>query len=104
MSKKPCFRELLDTEHGKLVETMLQYEWEQVYQIYQSLWRQFHWKKTVLGIHKIIRLFVNTLTVDDKHYLLNSDNLTQPIQMQLYRRQKSFAEFYFCILKIYIKF
>ena len=27
---------------------------------------------------------VNTLTVDDKHYVLNRDNLTQPIQMQLY--------------------
>ena len=26
MSKKPCFRELLDTEHGKLVERMLQSE------------------------------------------------------------------------------
>ena len=104
MSKKPCFRWLLDTLHGKLVDTMLQSEWERVYKIYQSLWRKFHWKKPVLGIYKIIRLFVNTLTVDDKHYLLNSDNLTQPIQMQLYRRPKSFAEFYFCILKIYIKF
>ena len=104
MSKKPCFRGLLDTEHGKLVDIMFQSEWEQVYKIDQSLWRQFHWKKTLLGKHKIIRLFVNTLTVDDKHYLLNSDNLTQPIQMQLYRTQKSFGEFYFYILKIYIKF
>ena len=28
-------------------------------------------------------MFVNALTADDKHYLLNRDNLTQPIQMQL---------------------
>ena len=33
---------------------------------------------------------VNTLIVDDKHYLLNRDNLTQPIQMQLYQKQKHF--------------
>ena len=37
MSKKPCFRGLLDTEHGKYVETMLHSEWERVYKIYQSL-------------------------------------------------------------------
>ena len=55
-------------------------------------------------IHKILKLFVNTLTVDEKHYLLNRDNLTQPIQMQLSQKQKSFAEFFFFILKIYIKF
>ena len=29
----------------------------------------------------------NTLIVDDKDYLLNRDNLTQPIQMQLYQKQ-----------------
>ena len=32
---------------------------------------------------EILRMFVNTLTVDEKHYLLNRDNLTQPVQMQL---------------------
>ena len=33
-------------------------------------------------IYKIVRLFVNALTVDDKDYVLNRENLTQPIQMQ----------------------
>ena len=46
-----------------------------------------HWKKSLLVIHKILRLFASTLIVDDKHYLLNRDNLTQPIQMQLYQKQ-----------------
>ena len=32
---------------------------------------------------EILRMFVNTLTVDEKHYFLNRDNLTQPVQMQL---------------------
>ena len=27
-------------------------------------------------------MFVNPFTADDKHYLLNRDNLTQPIHMQ----------------------
>ena len=38
---------------------------------------------------------VNTLTADDKHYLLNRDNFAQLIQMQLSQKQKSFPEFFF---------
>ena len=55
-------------------------------------------------IHKIPRLFVNILTVDDKHYLLNRDNLTQPIQMQLSQKQKTFPEFFFEFLKSLLNF
>ena len=50
-------------------------------------------------IHKILRLFVNTLTVNDKHYLLNRDNLMQPVQVQLSREKKAFCEFFFAFLK-----
>ena len=54
-----------------------------------------HWKKSVLVIHKILRLFVNRFTVDDKHYLFNRDNLAQPIHMDLSQKQKTFSEFFF---------
>ena len=50
-------------------------------------------------IHKILGLFVNTLTVDDKHYMLNRDNLTQPIQLQLSQKQKTFSQIFFAFLK-----
>ena len=43
-------------------------------------------------IHKILRLFVNTLAVNEKRYLLHRDNLMQPIQMQLSQKQKTFSE------------
>ena len=55
-------------------------------------------------IHKILRLFFNTLTVDEKHYLLNRDNLTQPIQIQLSQKQKIFSEFFFAFLKSILNF
>ena len=63
-------------------------------------------KKSPLVICKILRVFVNTLTADDKIYLLNRDNLTQPIQMQLFQKQKTLYEFFFFfrIFKIYVKF
>ena len=50
-------------------------------------------------MNKILRLFVNTLTVNDKHYLLNRDNLTQPIQIQLFEKQEIFSQFFFAFLK-----
>ena len=55
-------------------------------------------------IHKILKLFVNTFTINDKHYLLNRDNLTQPIQMQLSQKQKNFSEFFFAFFKFILNF
>ena len=49
---------------------------------------KLHWKKSLLVIQKILRLFLHPLTVDDKDYMLNRDNLTQPIQMQSSEKQK----------------
>ena len=61
-------------------------------------------EKSLLVINRILRLFLNTLTVNDKHYLLNRDNLTQPIQMQLSQKQKTFSEFFFAFLKSILNF
>ena len=55
---------------------------------------------STLVTSKIIRLFVSTLTADDKYSLCNRKNLSQPIQMQLSKKQKFFAEF----LAAYVKF
>ena len=49
-------------------------------------------------------MFVNTLAVREKHYLLNSDNLTQPIQMQLSKNQKSSSEIFFAFLNSLLNF
>ena len=54
----------------------------------------FSWKKYFLVIYKIVGLFVNTLAADGKYSLLNIDNLTQPIQMQLSKKQKSLSKFF----------
>ena len=95
MSKKPFLRGFLDRQQGKWVKTLLQSERQHLYNIYQSLSRQLLWKKSLSVIHKILRLFVNTLTVNGKHFLLNRDNLTQPMQMQLSQKQKTFSQFLF---------
>ena len=52
----------------------------------------------------MVRLICNALTADDKHYLPNRDNLTQPIQMQLSQKPKTFSEFFFAFLKSILDF
>ena len=54
--------------------------------------------------YKILTLFVITLTVDEKHYLLSRDNLTQTIQIQLSQKQKTFFQFFLAFLKSILNF
>ena len=61
-------------------------------------------EKSLLLIQKILSLFVNTLAVDEKHYLLTRDNLTQTIQIQLSQKQKTFFQFFLAFLKSILHF
>ena len=58
----------------------------------------------MLVLCKILGLFVNTLTADDKYSLLNRDNLTQPIQILLSQKQKTFSPFLSSFLKSTLNF
>ena len=56
---------------------------------------QFSWKKFLLVICKVLRVFVNTLAADDKYSVLNRDNLLQDVQMQLTQKRKTFSSSFF---------
>ena len=49
-------------------------------------------------------MLFNTLTADDKYSLLKRDNLTQPIQILLSQKQKTFSEFFSSFLKSTLNF
>ena len=50
------------------------------------------------------RKFFNALTVDDKDYLHNRDNVRLTIQMELSQKQKTFSLFFFSFLKPILNF
>ena len=104
MSIKSRFNGSFKKQHGKCVQTLLKFSWQKLYYIYWLLWRQLTFKKFLLGICKISRLFPNTLSADLKYSVLNKDNLTQPIQMQLSQKQKTFSEFFSAFLKSSLNF
>ena len=53
---------------------------------------------------KILRLFVNTLTADDKYSLLNRGNLTEAIEIPLAQKEKTFSGFFSSFLKSRLNF
>ena len=104
MSIKSRLKGSFKKQHGKCAQTLLKFAWQNLYHIYWSLWRQLTFKKFLLVICKISRLFPNTLSADGKYSLFNRDNLTQPIQMQLSQKQKTFSHFFAAILKSSLNF
>ena len=103
MSNNSGFRGPFEKQHGKLAQTLLKSERQSLYHIYWSLWRQLSLKKSLLHICKIVRLFVNTLTANDKYYLVNRDILKEPIQIQLPQKLKILLNF-FKNFEIYLNF
>ena len=58
----------------------------------------------MLVLCKILGLFVNTLSEDDRYCLLYKDNLLQPIQILLSQKQRTFSEFFSPFLKSTLNF
>ena len=58
----------------------------------------------MLVLCKILGLFVNTLSEDDKYCLLYNDNLLQPIQILISQKQKTFSQFFSAFLKSTLNF
>ena len=104
VSKKSGFKGSFGKQHSKRAQRLLNVSWQHLYHIYISIWRNLTFKKSLLVISKISRLFPNTLSADGKYSLLKRDNLTEPIQMQVSRKQKTFSEFFAAFLKSILNF
>ena len=58
----------------------------------------------MLVLCKFLRLLVKTLTDDEKYSLLYRENLTEPIQILLSHKQKTFSHFFSAFLKSKLNF
>ena len=101
MSKKSRFGGSLEKQHRK---RYLKFERQHLYHIYWSMWRKLTYKKSLLVICNILRLFSNTSSADGRYSLLNTDDLMQPIQMRVSQRQRTFSRFFSAFLKSSLNF
>ena len=104
MSKKSRFRGSFEKQHSKRSQTLWKFKRQHLYHIYWSIWRLLTYKRSLLLICKILRLFSNRLSADGKYSLLNTDNLMHPIQMKVSQKQKTFCDFFSAFLKSSLNF
>ena len=94
MSKRSCFRRPINKQNWKRPEALLKPASQHLYEIHWSLRSQLSWEKSPLLTCRTLGLLVKKLAADDKYPVLNRDNLTIPIQMQLSQKQKISLNFW----------
>ena len=78
---------------------MLQSARHYFYPIFPWIWDKLSWIKSALVRSKILRLFVNTLTVEYKYSRRNMQTFTQQVQTPLSLKQKTSSGFFIAFLK-----
>ena len=66
--------------------------------------RKLRSKESLLLTGQILGLLVNTLATDEKYNVLNRDNLTTPIHIQLSQKQKKICSVFAAFLKVRLNF
>ena len=88
LSKNSHFRRPFDKHYGKRSQILSKSVRQHPYHNFSSLWRNLSLRKSLFVICKILGLFVNTLTANDKYSLVNRDILTQPIEVYWSKKPK----------------
>ena len=99
MSKKFSLRGAFDKQYFKRIQVLSKSASHHFYQIHWSRPSQWSRKKSLFLTCLILGWLVNTLSADEKYPVLNKDNLTIPIQMQLSQKQNTFSQFSAAFLK-----
>ena len=95
MSKKFPLRGAFDKQYFKRIQVLSKSASHHLYHICWSLSRKLCSKKSLLLTFQILGLLVSKLATDEKNPVLNRDNLTIPIQIQLsLETKKLFLNFF----------
>ena len=88
MSKKHRLRTPFNSQHVKGTQTLVKCTRQHLYHIFPSILGKLGCKMSLLVICKILGLFFNTLTVNEKYFLCNSENLVKQIQTKLSKNKE----------------
>ena len=80
-------------------QTLLKSGSHHYYPRFSSIRGKLSCKKSPSVWYKILRLFVNALTDDDKYSGINMKNLREQFQTPLSQKQKNFSGFFIAFLK-----
>ena len=98
-SRRSCFRTPFGNQRLNGFQTPLKVGRHHYYPLFPWISGKLIWKKTALLWSKILRLFANTLTADDKYSCRYMQNFLQQIQTLLYQKRKTLSRFFIAFLK-----
>ena len=98
-SRKSCFRTSFGNQRVNGFQTPLKVATHHYYPFCPRISGKLCWKKTALLWLKILRLFINTLTADDKYSCRNMQNFLQQHQTLLSQKRKTLSGFLIAYLK-----
>ena len=98
-SRKSCFRRPFGNQRVNGFQTPLKIARHHYYPFFPWIQGKLSWKKTALLWSKILRLFANTLTADDKYSCRNMQNFLQKLQTLLSQTHKTFSWYFIPFLK-----
>ena len=98
-SRRSCFRTPFDNQRVNGFQTPLKIARHHYYPFSPWIPAKLSWKKTALLWLKILILFVNTLTADDKYSCRNMQNFLQQLQTLLSQKRKTLSGFFIAFLK-----
>ena len=93
MHEKSCFTTLFSSQRVSRSQTLLKAPPEQFYPNFSSFSNKSSQKTSLLVRSQILGLFFNTLTADNKDSRRNTEDIPQPIQMLLSKKQKTFYQY-----------
>ena len=82
-----------------MFETLLKLARQHYFSVFPGMWDKLSWKMSPLVTSQIFRLFVNTLTPDDKYSRRNMQTFWQQVQTLLSQKEKTFCQFLIAFLK-----
>ena len=98
-SRRSFFRTPFGNELVNGFQTPLKVATHHYYPFFPWISGKLSWKKTALLWLKILILFVNTLTADDKFSCRNMQNFLQQLQTLLSQKRKILSGFFIAFLK-----
>ena len=94
MPKKSNFIRSVENEHGKCPKTLFKFEEQRLYHIFLSLGGQLSYKKSVLVICKISKLFPNTLSADGNYSSQLGTKKRNEVRWNYVEKKKGFCNFF----------
>ena len=98
-SRKSCFRTPFGNQRINWFQTPVKVASHYYYPFSPWISGKLGWKKTALLWLKILRLFANTFTADDKYSCRNMQNFLQLLQALLSQKRKTLSRFFIAFQK-----